>query len=154
MDVVKPGSFRDPRGFLFHRGEHLYRQVNLSYKEDYELLTGSGLYQELVKIDPEAAGKIDPNNLRRIIRALEVHARTQAPFSSLGSRKEPDFTSLTVGLTTDRATLYQIVDRRIDVMFEQGLVKEVENLLEMGYDFTLPAMSGIGYRQVGQYLRE
>ena len=112
------------------------------------------LYQQLVKIDPKAAGKIDPNNLRRIIRALEVHAKTQTPFSSLGSKKEPDFNSLIIGLTTDRATLYEIVDRRIDIMFERGLVKEVEFLLKMGYDFTLPAMSGIGYRQVGQYLRE
>ena len=113
-----------------------------------------GLYQQLVRIDPNAASKIDPNNLRRIIRALEVHTRTQIPFSSLGHKKEPEFRSLIIGLTTDRPTLYEIVDRKIDVMFEQGLVKEVENLLKMGYDFTLPAMSGIGYRQVGQYLRE
>ncbi len=115
---------------------------------------GTGeLYRQLVSIDPDAAGKIDPNNVRRIIRALEVHAGTQTQFSRLGYKKEPGFRYLTIGLTTDRPALYKIVDRRIDVMFEQGLVDEVENLLKMGYDFTLPAMSGIGYRQVGQYLR-
>ena len=113
----------------------------------------AGLYQQLLETDPEAAGKIDPNNLRRIIRALEVHNKTQTAFSQLGQKKEPGFNSLVIGLTTDRASLYQTVDERIDMMFRRGLVEEVEKLLKMGYDFTLPAMSGIGYRQVGQYLR-
>ncbi|MGD9142634.1 MAG: tRNA (adenosine(37)-N6)-dimethylallyltransferase MiaA [Dehalococcoidia bacterium] len=127
------------------------------FRDSYEKLADeegtAQLYQKLLKIDPGAAGKIGPNNLRRIIRALEVHNKTQTAFSSLGQKKEPGFGSLVIGLTTDRAALYRIVDERIDVMFERGLVGEVENLLKMGYDFTLPAMSGIGYRQVGQYLR-
>ena len=110
------------------------------------------LYGELVKIDPEAARKIDKRNVRRIIRALEVHAGTGKPFSQQGGKQPPGFWSFVIGLTADRATLYNIVDRRVDDMFARGLVPEVENLLKMGYDFNLPAMSGIGYRQVGQYL--
>ena len=111
------------------------------------------LYRELDKIDPEAARKIDKRNVRRVIRALEVHAGTGKPFSQQGKKKPPGFRSFVIGLTTDRATLYNIVDRRVDDMFARGLVPEVENLLKMGYDFSLPAMSGIGYRQVGQYLK-
>jgi tRNA dimethylallyltransferase len=110
------------------------------------------LYRELVKIDPAAARKIDKRNVRRVIRALEVHARTGRPFSRQGKKQPPGFRSFVIGLTTDRAALYSIVDCRVDDMFARGLVSEVENLLEMGYDFSLPAMSGIGYRQVGLYL--
>jgi tRNA dimethylallyltransferase len=110
------------------------------------------LYRELCDIDPEAAAKIDPHNIRRIIRALEVHAKSNLPFSKLGYKETPDFDSLIIGLTIERAELYRIVDRRVDAMIEHGMVEEVAKLLKMGYDFSLPAMSGIGYRQIGQYL--
>ena len=110
------------------------------------------IYQELMEIDPTATRKIDKRNVRRVIRALEVHAGSGKPFSQLGRKRPPKFRSFIIGLTTDRASLYNIVDHRVDVMFQQGLVAEVENLLKMGYDLSLPAMSGIGYRQVGQYL--
>ncbi|HJX13460.1 MAG TPA: tRNA (adenosine(37)-N6)-dimethylallyltransferase MiaA [Dehalococcoidales bacterium] len=111
-----------------------------------------GLYRELVSIDPEAAGKIDPRNVRRVVRALEVYAGTRQKFSRLGGKKAPDFDAHIIGLTADRAELYRRVDERVDAMMARGLVAEVEKLREMGYDFKLPAMSGIGYRQVGQYL--
>jgi tRNA dimethylallyltransferase len=111
-----------------------------------------GLYEELVRIDPDAARKIDPRNVRRVIRALEVHAKAKAPFSQFGRKRTPSFESFIIGLTADRSELYRIVDRRVDKMIERGLVGEVEKLLKMGYDLNLPAMSGIGYRQVGQYL--
>jgi tRNA dimethylallyltransferase len=110
------------------------------------------LYEELVRVDPEAARKIDRRNVRRIIRALEVYAGTEKPFSSLGRKKVPAFNSFIIGLTAERAALYRIVDARVDRMIELGLVREVENLLKMGYHLNLPSMSGIGYRQVGQYL--
>lgn len=113
---------------------------------------GDELYRELEKIDPEAARKIDKRNVRRVIRALEVHASTGQPFSRQGKKQPPLFRTFVIGLTAERASLYDIVDRRIDDMFARGLVTEVEKLLKMGYDFSLPAMSGIGYRQVGQYL--
>ena len=111
-----------------------------------------GLYEELVRVDPDAARKIDRRNVRRVIRALEVHAKAKAPFSRLGSKRAPAFDYFVIGLTTDRSELYRIVDRRVDEMIERGLVDEVEKLLKMGYDLDLPAMSGIGYRQIGQYL--
>lgn len=111
------------------------------------------LYRELVRVDPAAAEKIDRRNVRRVIRALEVHAKAKEPFSRLGKKTVPAFDSFIIGLTAERRHLYDIVDRRVDDMIEQGLASEVEKLLRMGYDFTLPAMSGIGYKQIGQFLR-
>ncbi|HUT67533.1 MAG TPA: tRNA (adenosine(37)-N6)-dimethylallyltransferase MiaA [Dehalococcoidales bacterium] len=110
------------------------------------------LYEELVRLDPEAARKIDRRNVRRVIRALEVHAAAEKPFSRLGQKKAPAFNSFIIGLTAERAALYRTVDRRVDEMVERGLVREVENLIKMGYHLDLPSMSGIGYRQVRQFL--
>ena len=88
-----------------------------------------------------------------MIRALEVHARAKSPFSRLRHKQAPTFDSFIIGLTADRAELYRRIDQRVDGMIERGFVTEVENLLKMGYDLTLPAMSGIGYRQIGKLLK-
>jgi tRNA dimethylallyltransferase len=111
------------------------------------------LYRELLAADPDAAAKIDRRNVRRVIRALEVYAGTGQAFSQLGRKSPPAFTPFIVGLTAERSALYHKVDKRVDGMIERGLVGEVENLLKMGYDFNLPSMSGIGYRQIGQFIR-
>jgi len=111
------------------------------------------LYQELMQVDPVAAQRIDPRNVRRIIRALEVCRSTETPFSQLQYKRAPLFGILIIGLTADRAELYRRIDLRVDEMLEQGLVAEVKKLVEMGYDFSLPAMSGIGYKQIGMFLR-
>ena len=111
------------------------------------------LYQELMQVDPVAAQKIDPRNVRRIIRALEVHRTTDTPFSQLQYKQAPPFDILIIGLNTDRVELYRRVDLRVDEMIEQGLVDEVKRLMAMGYGFNLPAMSGIGYKQIGMFLK-
>lgn len=111
------------------------------------------LYQELVKVDPVAAQRIDPRNVRRVIRALEVSRSTGTLFSQLQHKKTPPFDVLIIGLTTDRAELYRRIDSRVDKMMELGLVEEVRKLMDMGYGFNLPAMSGIGYKQIGLFLR-
>ena len=111
------------------------------------------LYQELIRLDPEAARKIDPRNVRRVIRALEVCGRAGTSFSRLGKKKAPPYNTMVVGLTADRSELYRRIDQRVDGMVERGLVAEVEKLVNIGYDFNLPAMSGIGYRQIGLFLR-
>jgi tRNA dimethylallyltransferase len=111
------------------------------------------LYQELMELDPAAAQKIDPRNLRRVIRALEVHQKMGVYFSQLQSKESPSFNVLIIGLTADRRELYRRIDLRVDKMIEEGLVAEVEKLLNMGYDFKLPSMSSIGYKQIGLFLR-
>jgi len=110
------------------------------------------IYRELAAVDPVAAQRIDWHNVRRVIRALEVFRSTGVPFSQLRRKSKPPFKTLIIGLTMERAELYEKIDGRVDAMIEQGLVAEVENLISMGYDFSLPAMSGIGYRQIGRVL--
>jgi tRNA dimethylallyltransferase len=111
------------------------------------------LYTHLAAQDPDAAAKIDRRNVRRLTRALEVHAKAGKAFSQLGTKQPPAFSVFIIGLTADRAELYRIVDRRVDGMIQQGFIQEVEGLLKQGYDFNLPSLSGIGYQQIGQYLR-
>lgn len=110
------------------------------------------LYRELEQIDPDAARKIDPRNIRRLIRALEVCRISGVPFSQL-QRSSPSFQTLLIGLTTERSDLYHRIDSRVDRMMEQGLVPEVEGLLQRRYGLDLPSMSGLGYKQIGQYLQ-
>ncbi len=112
-----------------------------------------GLYQELVKIDPAAAQKIDPRNVRRVIRALEVYHQTSTSLSRLQDKKALPYRTLIIGLTAERKELYRRVDKRVDEMVKQGLVAEVEKLVNMGYDFNLPAMTSIGYRQIAMFLK-
>ncbi len=111
------------------------------------------LYQELMKVDPVAAQRIDRRNVRRMVRALEVSRYAGAPFSQLQHKEAPPFNALIIGLTADRAELYRRIDSRVDEMIEQGLVEEVKKLVNRGYDFNLPAMSGIGYKQIGMFLK-
>ncbi len=111
------------------------------------------LYQELARVDPVAARRIDPRNMRRTIRALEVYRGAEVPFSQLQRKEEPPFNTMIIGLTADRAELYRRIDLRVDEMIKRGLVDEVKKLVNRGYDFNLPAMSGIGYKQIGMFLR-
>jgi tRNA dimethylallyltransferase len=111
------------------------------------------LYRELEEADPAAARRIDPRNVRRVIRALEVWRLAGVPFSQLGRREAPSLATLVIGLTTDRDDLYDRIDSRVDGMIEQGLVAEVRDLMERGYGLDLPSMSGLGYRQIGGFLR-
>ena len=112
------------------------------------------LYQELASVDPVAAQRIDPRNVRRTIRALEVYKETETPFSQLQRKEAPPFNTIIIGLTADRAELYRRIDLRVDEMIKRGLVDEVKRLVNRGYDFNLPAMSGIGYKQIGMFLRD
>jgi tRNA dimethylallyltransferase len=113
---------------------------------------GQELYQELMRVDPVAAKKISPHNVRRLIRALEVYQNTGVPFSRLKRKEAPPFKTLMIGLTADREKLYRRIDLRVDDMIERGLVAEVKKLFSLGYDLNLPAMSGIGYKQIGLFL--
>ena len=112
------------------------------------------LYQELVRVDPIAAQGIDPRNVRRVIRALEVHRSTQTPLSQLRRKQAPPFKTLIIGLTADRAELYRRINLRVDEMIKQGLVEETKKIVNMGCGLNLPAMSGIGYKQIGMFLKD
>jgi tRNA dimethylallyltransferase len=111
------------------------------------------LHDKLRGIDPEAADKIDARNYRRTIRALEVIQTTGRKFSEQRGQGDSPYHLITIGLSRPRTELYERVDKRIDVMFENGFIDEVRGLLDKGYSPSLPTMSAIGYRECVQVIQ-
>ena len=111
------------------------------------------LHRELQAIDSEAGEKINPSNIRRVIRALEIYYATGQPPSLLQRKEAPSFPILVIGLAQERSELYRRIDWRVDEMIRKGLIEEVGQLLKRGYSPSLPSMSGIGYKEIGQFLR-
>ncbi len=105
------------------------------------------LHQQLAQIDPEAAAAIDPSNVRRVIRALEVFHVTGQPMSVLQTRQPPPYRMTTLDLERPRGELYARIDERVDAMIHSGLIAEVFGLIRSGYSWELPAMSSLGYRE-------
>ncbi len=118
-----------------------------------EALGPEAFHAKLAAIDPAAAQKLDPRNVRRVIRALEVYQITGIPISQHQRKNPPSYEIIQIGLTMPRELLYRRIDERIEQMMAEGLLAEVEQLVAAGYGWELPAMSGLGYRQIGQYLR-
>ncbi|MEK9150207.1 MAG: tRNA (adenosine(37)-N6)-dimethylallyltransferase MiaA [Candidatus Desantisbacteria bacterium] len=113
-----------------------------------------GLYDELIKIDPDSAKKISPSDKKRIIRALEVFYQTGKPISLLQKEKtpEPKFRFVMIALKIERDLLYKRINERVDRMIEEGWIDETKQLMEMGYEYGLCSMEGLGYRQIMDYL--
>ena len=113
------------------------------------------LLEMLAKIDPEAAAGMHPNNLRRIVRAIEFYRATGKPISvhqretqQIESRYEP----LMLMPNYERSVLYDRINRRVDIMFDSGLEDEVQKLLAMGCTKEMQSMQGIGYKETAEYL--
>lgn len=111
------------------------------------------LYQLLKEKDPEAAEAIHPNNVRRVIRALEVMHETGKQFSDYQDekKKEPVYDAYVIGLNTDRSILYERINMRVDMMLEDGLLKEVTWLYEK-FPGDVQSKKGIGYKEFQAYL--
>lgn len=110
------------------------------------------LIDELERVDPAYAARVDKANVRRVIRALEVYHRTGRPLSSCATRTPPDFSWTAIGLDCPRDELYPRIDTRVDTMMASGLLDELRGLIERGYNCQLSSMAGIGYRQLCQHL--
>lgn len=113
------------------------------------------LHEMLQKVDPESAEKIHYNNVKRVIRALEVYEHTKKPISlhQKESRMEPpEYRYLVFILNMDRNKLYDRINTRVDKMLEAGLIDEVKNLLNMGYKPGSTALQGLGYKEIISYL--
>lgn len=146
------------RGFSFEehaREDHLREE--LFQKAD--VMGPQTLYEELQALDPEGAAEIHPNNLKRVVRALEYCKLTGEPFSSQARRSkmtEPPYRSLLLVLSCrNREVLYQRIDRRVDTMLERGLLEEAKGLFELCGRCEKPptASQAIGYKELFPYFR-
>jgi tRNA dimethylallyltransferase len=125
-------------------------------KQEAEEKGNQFLHDRLTAVDPAAAAKIHVNDLKRIIRALEVYEYTKKPISyhqEVSKTIPPEHNYIIIGLTMDRERLYERINKRVDLMLEKGLVEEVKKLVSMGYDKNAIAMQGLGYKEILQYIR-
>ena len=126
-------------------------------REDLEIIGNyigfDKLHEMLNAIDPQAAANIDYRNHRRTIRALEVILSSGKKFSDLRDKEPPPYNTLIIGLELPREILYARIDQRIDDMIAQGLVGEVQGLLDSGFGLTLDTMRVIGYNEIMAHLR-
>lgn len=114
------------------------------------------LHEKLKEIDPDAAKRIHVNDLKRVIRAIEVFEYTKKTISyhqEVSRLNPPKHKFLIIGLMMDRERLYDRINRRVDSMIERGLVEEVKKLISLGYDKNTVAMQGLGYKEILAYLR-
>ncbi|WP_160031947.1 tRNA (adenosine(37)-N6)-dimethylallyltransferase MiaA [Paenibacillus sp. An7] len=113
------------------------------------------LHEKLREIDPPSAERLHPNDVRRVIRALEIYHMTGTRQSDqlAAQKKESPYDLCIVGLTMDRQMLYKRIEDRIDEMMEEGLVQEVAALLDHGVGPGCISMQGLGYKEIASYLR-
>lgn len=129
--------------------------IRLRLQEEAEQMGNDAMLDRLRQVDPELAARLHPNNLVRIIRALEVFEATGVPLSR--HQQEHGFgtdhyTSLQIGIRVERSELYRRIEQRVDQMVTGGLVEEVRGLLERGYGRELKSMRAIGYKEIAAYL--
>jgi tRNA dimethylallyltransferase len=132
--------------------DSIYREI---LEEESKIYGKEYLYNKLVKIDPISALKINSNDLKRIIRALEVYKSTGKTISYLQKKaynKNAKFKYQIIGLKRNREKLYQKINSRVDKMIKDGLIEEVKTLKERGYNENLNSMQGLGYKQINKYL--
>lgn len=141
-----------PYDFTDSAGDNGYREE----LNELALEKGNDFVHNMLKdIDLESYTRIHPNNLRRVIRALEVYRNTGKTISEyqMESRaRNPEYDAAYVGLTMDRAALYNRINLRVDRMIEQGLIEEVKKIKAMGYSKNMVSMQGIGYKEIFDYL--
>jgi tRNA dimethylallyltransferase len=113
------------------------------------------LHKKLSEVDPESACRIHPNNLIRVIRALEVYEMTGIPISQLqkeGEYDKSEFDFIQIGLGLDRDRLYRNIEERVDQMMNQGFLEEVRRLRDSGYSENLTPLKTLGYKELFSYL--
>ncbi|WP_018752866.1 tRNA (adenosine(37)-N6)-dimethylallyltransferase MiaA [Paenibacillus sanguinis] len=114
------------------------------------------LHARLAAVDPKSATRLHPNDVRRVIRALEIYHLTGGTLSSQleGQNKQSPYELCIIGLTMDRQMLYNRIEQRIDEMLRLGLVHEVRGLLDKGYTRELVSMQGLGYKEIIEHLED
>lgn len=141
----------DPYHFPETQGIHELRR---KFRKIWAEGRGSELYKELQEIDPVTANRIHPNDFRRISRALEVYYLTGTPISGFQQKRfdSSQYKMAMIGLIRNRPELYRRIDRRVDLMFEKGIVEETKSILARGFNQELKPFQSLGYKQVIGYL--
>ncbi|MCJ8006356.1 tRNA (adenosine(37)-N6)-dimethylallyltransferase MiaA [Lederbergia wuyishanensis] len=112
------------------------------------------LHKKLESIDPESAKKIHPNNVRRVIRALEIFEQTGKTMTQLQSEQKKSilYNTALIGLTMEREKLYERINKRVDIMIEEGLLNEVQHFYKNGISRESQSVKAIGYKEIYDYL--
>ena len=127
-------------------------ELRQTLENEAELFGPEYLHNKLKEADPVAAERIHPNNIKKVIRALEgaISGNTITDFKNC-QEKCKDYDTILIGLTRNRAELYDRINLRVDIMVEHGLFEEVEGLLQMGLEEADISMKGIGYKEIIGY---
>ena len=130
-------------------------EIRAKFQREADKHGNAALHERLRRCDPEAANRVHPNNLVRVIRALEIYELTGKPISALQQQwkmNEPRYPFRAFGLNMPRETLYRLIEERVDQMVEGGLIEEVRELLDQGYPRNCVAMQSFGYKELIDYL--
>lgn len=143
--IIKVRSYKDQ--IKDDRLRHELEQFAITYGNE-------ALHEKLKAEDPESYERLHPNNLKRVIRALEVRYLTGIPFSEFKDPEglNPDFDVLYYYLNMERQKLYDRINMRVDIMINNGLIDEVRGLIENGVDPHAQSMMAIGYKEIVSYL--
>lgn len=132
---------------------------NTILREKYEqIIKDKGnkyLHDLLYNIDRDSAERINMSDVKRVMRALEIYeatGKTMSEYNKNFRKENNDYNLIMICLNMDRATLYERINKRVDLMIEEGLVEEVKNILKMGYNRSLISLQGIGYKEIIMYL--
>lgn len=137
--------------FCEEESDHSYRLELQAYADQYG---AEALHKKLANIDEASARTIHPNNIKRVIRALEYYHETGSPISEHNReqrQKESPYNFLYLVLTMNRARLYERINQRVDIMVEDGLFEEMQKLIDKGYTRDLVSMQAIGYKELFPY---
>ncbi len=135
----------------------LLYDYNFMAEEDednqYEDLSNEDLYNRLKQLDPKALEKIHINNRKRLVRALNIIEKHNVTISAIkdAQKHKPIYDCLIIGLTRNRQELYELIDKRVDKMIDDGLIMEIDKLLKSGITFDNQAMQAIGYKEFKDY---
>ena len=131
-----------------------YRFFDEEEEDDlYEDLSNEQIYDLLKQKDPKALEKIHVNNRRRLVRALNIYEKHKKGISQIKEEQEhrPIYDCEIIGLSAPRQVLFDRINRRVDQMVDDGLIEEIQGLLDQGIDFSMQSMQGIGYKEWKAY---
>lgn len=140
-----------------HRFQFAEADQNLELRNQLQRFADAegveALHRQLAEFDPLTAERLHPNDVKRVIRAIEIYQLTGYKMSDYQHRAQHSpYDLVMIGLTMERAKLYERINHRVDLMIEAGLVEEVRQLLDKGYHPSLPSMQGLGYKELVPYL--